>query len=166
MKALLYCNKNKPYLVYGCINRYTMETGYDLTYSEMIKKNLYTYNGFIAAECDISIEDIYAWGYDEIIDTETLEEIKLQEKSNMTWDDLDTYLKPKYKGSPNNKEICGYAIHLSNINIFEEPTPIAPSYTVDKDYVIIKCSPKELCNILNDKQTILIRKRVLKELIK
>lgn len=46
-----------------------------------------------------------------------------------------------------------------------EKHPINNTIT-DNQYIIISCSPKELCNILNDKQTILIRKRVLKEMTK
>lgn len=150
MKALLYCNKNKPYLVYGCVNRYTMETGYDLTYSKQITKNLYTYNGFIAAECDINIEEIKHYiHYEPEVDigvcvlpeftcdaygTDTLGHFELLEKAC-----LKDYSLPNVSVEnelhDNLKGKNGYAIHLNDLHIFDKPRELSEfAYKQKKGY--------------------------------
>ena len=151
MKALLCCTKQKPKLMKSCRGKYGIEKDF-----KYITDNAIIFNGKIVAECDYKMEALKRIGKNDIRsalveDSEWLNHEYYEYKSCLSEEELFNYVKDKF-----------YAIHLSNVNIFEEPTL---SYTVDKDYIIIKCSPKELCNILNGKQTILIRKRVSKKMI-
>lgn len=230
MKALLYCNKNKPYLVYSYVDWKTQGNGYKLTQSESLKNNLGGYNGFIVAECDIEVEEIKHYThYEPEVDievcvlpeftcdaycTDTLGHFELLEKAC-----LEDYSLPNISVAnelhDNLKGKNGYAIRISNIDIFKNPWILSSVFSLNwNQYVeeclktkgwcnheyskgdptkwigcakarlkeapkkiiqvknvsgelrlLIPCSPKELCNILNGKQTILIRKRILKEMI-
>lgn len=125
MKLLLYCTKAKPYLVYGCTNKYTMSYGYDVTYSEEIKNNLDCFNGKIVGECDFEVSEIefkqafYLNGplyitkrkepfkYFSYIDL--LKESCLQDNEML-----------KYLGNKNGK-----AIHIKNLHVFDEPKELS-----------------------------------------
>ena len=108
MKLLLYCTKSKPYL---CKDR---GIEYDLSNKKLVD-NAFTrfnpVNGKIVAECDFEVEeikyqDIENYNYDEILPLD-----KILEKSCLTKIDLEDYL------NGNN----GYAIHIKNLHIFDEP---------------------------------------------
>lgn len=193
MKALLYCPNSKPYLVYGCTNKYTMSYGYDTTYSEEIKNNLDCFNGKIIGECDYEVEEIklietpeYAGSecntflYDVSInfETKTLNEDDLCKQSCLTADKLDKYLDLY-----NEKEVYGYAIHIKNLDIWNTPrslermdvkSPIKnitkalalriAGFTLER-YIIIPVRPELMCKILNGDCTVIVKKKVLKEMI-
>lgn len=179
MKALLYCTKAKPYL-FESIN----EKGkYMLENDEWFKE----LNGKIVAECDFEVEDLRIVEDDPLgaywYETKTLSENEVLEKSCLTSDELFEYL-----GEDNE----GYAIHIKNLHIFDEPrelseyyryyscnhNPIQPikvapqnmmyayNFKVYDEYILISINPEWLCKILNGEKTIEVRKKVLKEMIK
>ena len=191
MKLLLYCTKGKPYLVYGCTNKYIMSYGYDTTYSEEIKNNLDCFNGEIVGECDYEVSEIelkqafYLNG--SLYITKRKEPFKYYSYIDLLKAScLQDNEMLKYLG---NKD--GKAIHIKNLHIFDEPRELnyyyhnarklekAPqnmmrvqeliksdykgAYLV-KDYVLISIRPEWLCKILNGEKKIEVRKKVLKEM--
>lgn len=223
-KALLYCEKKKPYLYhdedycYDTMNTidlgyktfeytnqrvYDDETGkflgwenYDYWYNE------HTLNGKIVIECDFEVEEIEkGYGthhasfdkdgyFDDYCDymTKTIDEDILLKRSCLNVEELETY-------NPN------YAIHIKNLKIFDEPKELSEYYSIIDmgggmlgtkpltnapknmmrisvnhwEYcfynpsditILIPVTSEEMCRIANKEQTILIRKRVLKEMIK
>lgn len=194
IKLLLYCTKQKPYLVsYNNTN----EHWYLLRENE--KKpfpQLNSYNGKIVAECDFEVEEIkscispidkkpYAYM------TKTLERWDILEASCLTFDKLNDYLKGKN----------GYAIHIKNLkervmelsdvckydtsydNMFgwiaEENEKYIPLDKAPQNmcrvwiyengkwvmYILISVRPEWLFKILNKEKTAEIRKRVLKGMV-
>lgn len=190
MKALLYCPKSKPYLVYGCTNKYIMSYGYDTTYSEEIKNNLDCFNGKIIGECDYELEEIKLNEYEyedfnnspywySFFETQTLKGEELHKQSCLTYDELDEYLDI-YK----EKEVYGYAIHIKNLDIWNTPKSLErmgikgsiknitkalglriAGFTLER-YIIIPVKPELMCKILNGECTIIIKKKVLKDMVK
>jgi predicted transcriptional regulator len=110
MKLLLYCTKAKPVLKI-CTS----------DCSDYIVEG----NGKIVAECDYECEHLYN-AYDVIddnafhyFDTDTLKEKELIERSCVSNLELE-----KYFGKSN-----GYAIHIKNLHIFDEPKELSDYYT-------------------------------------
>ena len=197
-KLLLYCTKSRMRLFFDKVKQ-IFSLG-------KIKSNN-DLNGKIVAECDFEVEEIIK---DISSVVEEWYSKELLKKSCLTAFELDDYLKDKN----------GYAIHIKNLHIFDEPKELSEYRTsiTDKDrlnnfvnvknfdlvsvmldewlieekssktlentpkniqkiirskgnnkyeYVIlISVSPEEMCRIANKKQTILIRKKILKEMIK
>ena len=173
MKALLYCPKGKPYLVYGCTNKYIMSYSYDTTYSKEVKNNLDCFNGTIPCECDYEIEEIY-YGCD--IDDFWTKTCGSQSKHNLlaqsclTDDEMHQYLQPRdsYYGN------CGYAVHIKGLKVFDEPKHPYDSVHQNMRYmydeqgnkcVLISIKPELMCKVLNGECTIIIKKKVLKEML-
>lgn len=85
----------------------------------------------------------------------------------------------------------GYAIHVNNLNIFDKPKCLDELWVFDKqglpnklyniptcmkkvemisflnttNYILIPVSSEEMCRIANGEQSVIVRKRVLKEMI-
>lgn len=124
VKALLYCTKKTPYLVK---DDYTFKnkTIYYTHYKEPGSWGL-TFNGKILAECEVETEEIRLSAYSDyedkiyLFDTPTLTNDELTEKSWLCNDKLDEYLI-------NEK---GYALHISNLFIFENPKELS-DYNID-----------------------------------
>ena len=163
MKLLLYCTKAKPYLQ---VNRYVCPNEFDRYILD--KKQWYSpfgeplekLNGKIVAECDHEVEEIKyrydtsAYKCNNINDyyyTNTLNFEQLEERSCLTNKDLLNCLGQK----------VGYAIHIKNLHIFDEPRELD-----NKPCVLISIRPEWLCKILNGEKTIVVRKKVLKEMLK
>lgn len=201
MKLLLYCTKSKPYLLKTteCLtdvcNKY-------FTSNNSLLKNC-AYNGKIVAECDFEVEKIecrISIGMSGIHDeytTKSLGENELLYASKIDEITFINYLKGKN----------GYAIHIENLHIFDEPMELNEVYkdnealkyieevwenygvpdideyddvilknapqnmmyaygiTTGEKYILISINTEQLCRILNREQTIIVRKKVLKELI-
>ena len=180
MKLLLYCTKAKPYLNYEIdINKKNYFT--DIKYKD--KNNL---NGKIVAECDFRVEEIVCdlrntkeKGFYEEYTTKSLSEKELLYASKIDEISFINYLNSKN----------GYAIHVKNLHIFDEPKELneyrkrigddfqvlgkAPQnmmrccelkYMIE-DYILISIRPEWLCKILNGEKTIECRKRILKEML-
>lgn len=121
MKLLLYCTKAKPYLIgrkYAPYEYYLDRGG---KYSEMYSRD-FIHNGKIVAECDYEVEKIKRtntigdWYYyenqDEILEKSCIVDINK----------FFEYLKGKN----------GYAIHIKNLHIFDEPKEL-------NDYITKQC---------------------------
>ena len=183
MKLLLYCTKAKPYLTR---NDLPNEKGEFYKHwqlgGELDKKHLYgdtpILNGKIVAECDFEVEKLFikygeGWQTDTIKGTENIEKL-----SCINREQLYQYCKSN-----------GYAIHIKNLNIFDEPRELSDYKGNSKgnffkiiekapqnmqmvlnekleDCILISIRPKWLCKILNGEKTIECRKKVLKEMLK
>ncbi len=196
MKLLLYCTKSKPYLY-----KNTTVVGENIfTFAPFIPNESDIINGKIVAECDYEVEEIGS--YEDLIlegprthfgtryYTDFLNEDKLLLKSCLTRYELLNYLDGE-----------GYAIHIKNLHIFDEPRELAHSTTdndsyyytekYDKKFKTIRCGaliqapknmmyvydrdgnkcilisirPEQLCKKLNGECTIIVKKKVLKEML-
>ena len=138
-----------------------------------------TLNGKIVAKVEIDkVEEIYngyrfeEWGRYYV--TNDMSFGMLLEKSCLTDKELEKYLQ----------ENIGYALHLTNLKVFDRPLSFDKDY-IYKDYktnatltkapqnmcnvydrfgnkyVLISIQPQHLCNILNGKKTIEVRRKVL-----
>ena len=198
MKLLLYCVKAKPYITRG--NDGSVYPS--CVISDGIKE--WHLNGKIVAECDFEVEEIacskidynlsYAIDgtgqafYDNSKEYEpfylglNISNIELLRKSCLTNKEIYDYLKGKN----------GYAIHIKNLKIFDEPRKLydclihpkieskyygcehlskAPQNMMyveldDIRHILISIRPEWLCKILNNEKTIEVRKKVLREMIK
>jgi hypothetical protein len=193
MKLLLYCCKTKPQL-----SKVSRE--YVLIKFKDNQNVFEALNGKIVAECDFEVEEIrYGWYPQNIVlkgdhyytyyKTSKIEPKEFYKKSCLNWEQLNSYLNDydsqKFEG--------GYAIHIKNLHIFDEPRDIrnyyniaartmqdymnqralvkAPqnmcnAYDVYKNhYILISIQSQWLCKILNGEKTIEIRKKILKEML-
>lgn len=179
MKLLLYCTKAKPYLYRQDDDTFKLENKIVDEDISDYKKYYGLNNGKIVAECDFEIEDLRIIDDDPLgaywYETKTLSENEVLEKSCLTGDELFDYL-----GEDNE----GYAIHIKNLHIFDEPKelseygmdfPISPivkapqnmmyANGIGERYILISIKPQWLCKILNGEKTIEVRKKVLKEML-
>jgi len=148
MKLLLYCTKAKPYLYHDkdyCFDtmntidlgyktiEYTNQRVYDdetgkflgwETFGNMFRDN--SLNGKIVAECDFEVEEITLKfdDYEVWIESNTDENVILK-KSYL--DDVELY---NYLGGGNGDR--GYAIHIKNLHIFDEPKELSDYYNFGK----------------------------------
>ena len=180
MKLLLYCTKSKPYLIGRKDDSYYLDKGGK---DSIMDGRDFIHNGKIVAECDYEVEVI-----------------RNTKHSGKTW-----YYLTEYPNNPYMKRTCltekqlddclkgniGYAIHIKNLRIFDEPKELdyyskrigqdfqvlgkAPQnmmhcvdlkQTIIQDYILISIRPEWLCKILNGEKTIEIRKKVLKGMLK
>lgn len=191
VKSLLYCTKAKPYLFNNkAYKTYMEEQGIDepsfITTNDIqygFVKDLL--NGTIPCECEIEVEEIKkGWGclngtryYRK---SSGYPDYELEQKSCLSFDKMNEYLK----GTLNEKS--GYALHISNLKVFDKPRELSEycryDYpTFDKNdivktapqnmcrvltrngyaYILISIQPQWLCKILNGEKDIEIRKQVL-----
>lgn len=190
MKMLMYANKTLPYLV----KNEHEEFWYIMNQHDYnVFKDVETYNGKIVAEFDFEVEEIgLGYGgkhamfdengyFDDYYNymTETLDEDILLKRSCLNVEEIEKYL-----GNKN-----GYAIHIKNLHIFDEPKELnnftkdntdpidyAPSKMIHVWYydeilkkwersIYVPVSSQESCRILNKEQTVLVRRSVLKEML-
>lgn len=181
MKLLLYCTKAKPYLR----DKHNVYGDYHCFPEQVIAAHYL--NGKIVAECDFEVDKLTNCGtsfmimkYDDLQESYRYTN-KVARGSCLNYIDLRKYLGTK----------DGYAIHIKNLNIFDRPRFIrdysknenpynyienAPqnmmyaydvkSFTDYEKYILISIRPQWLCKILNGEMTILVRKKVLKEMLK
>jgi len=141
MKMLLYCTKAKPYLIHesGCYDSDDMCCDYN-RFSVVDRQELYnqdislneTYNGKIVGECDFEVEEIKKVNYDCMLFTNTLDTKKLITESCIDYFELEEYLKPNWDKEDDlqNLDTVGYAIHISNLNIFYTPKELSDYYSI------------------------------------
>ncbi len=173
MKLLLYCTKQSHEL-YATDKRYVI-TDFKLGDYYKTKEKL---NGKIIAECDFEVEEIthnvFTSQNNEDMDYYYLKsEHNLVNESCLRGCEIDNYLKQ------NN----GYAIHIKNLHIFDEPIKLEKCHNDDFSsvvnyapqnmmyawlyndkwtrYVLISIKPEWLFKILNGEKTIEVRKKVL-----
>ena len=104
--------------------------GKDFACKDVSKNGYYCYNGKIVAECDYELEEIEdrvsyfdSW-FNEGHHTKTMRAKELITKSCLDHTQLTEYLG---EGDPN--EVLGYAIHIKNLHIFDEPKELSDYYT-------------------------------------
>ena len=185
-KALLYCTKNQPALFYSVLDRKYM-IGKDKP-NDRFPNRL---NGKVVAVCDIEVEEI-EWldsnycSSDTGYCTDELSPCDLERKSCLTTEQLKKYLWKNDKG---------YAIHIKNLKVFDEPHELHKTFEIGdvnislpykapqnmqkcwafeimngivipvSDYALISIQPQWLVKILNGEKTIEVRKKVLKEML-
>ena len=202
IKALLYCCKAKPYIMKYKDGKYKEIASFynkqDLIDCELL-------NGKIVAECDFEVEEItYApnpsaferanispkeWGYDYQEKYGGLSNEELLKHSCLTNEELSDYLNtPTNEKKVFCKDTFGYAIHIKNLHIFDEPRELsdyhisyfneefnmmrekhiekAPknmcrAFDIKDTYILISIRPERLCKILNGEKTIEVKKQVL-----
>ena len=119
MKLLLYCTKAKPYITISSDKQRVYPS---CVISDGIKE--WHLNGKIVAESDFEVEDLRIVDDDPLgaywYETKTLSENEILEKSCLTSDELFDYL-----GEDNE----GYAIHIKNLHIFDEPKELSNYFT-------------------------------------
>ena len=173
MKALLYCTKGMPALFYDVISKQYMY-GID-TPRDRFSHRL---NGQIVAEVEIDEVEIFTTDYRR--DYEQNGRI-----SNYSCVSLTRLIE--YQGE--NQFL--YALHLTNLKVFDKPKELSEYYLFDpdycilkevkkapqnmcrvveshelievpsKEYVLISIQPHHLCRILNGRKTIEVRRKVL-----
>ena len=120
-KILLYCTKVKPYLydlrkLMGEFSQYN---------AKQINFDDFLINGKIVGECDFEVEEITNCGtsfmvmkYDDLQESYRYTN-KIARGSCLDYTDLKRYL--------GNKD--GYAIHIKNLHIFDEPKELGDYFT-------------------------------------
>ena len=134
-KLLLYCTKAKPYLVKCGLNtEHTIantKNKYNI-FNYNIPKNL---NGKIVAECDFEVEKIFEEnGANNFFYTKSLNNDELEEKSCLNLTQFKEYLFKNILMDKNAKGLemfyRGYAIHIKNLHIFDEPKELINVYKI------------------------------------
>ena len=134
MKMLLYCTKQPPYLYQGFAKpMHTKDTTNPFNYKWHLLKRTKTsasLNGKIVAECDYEVEEIEYCekGYHRTAKT-TSYDLEINSCLNIT--QIKNYLGKKN----------GYAIHIKNLHIFDEPKELSDYYI--KQCQFGKCSTCE-----------------------
>ena len=130
MKALLCCERTKPYLFNQNIYEF-YESKYITSTHKFHEKQDYLLNGKIVSECDFEVEEItyelygdLDWQHDYLPTTNTMGICNLENASCLDRDEIENYLK-------DNK---GYAIHIKNLHIFDKPKELSEYMTYDKSY--------------------------------
>jgi len=202
MKLLLYCTKAKPYLhKTQCIfdnspiewqllgyDHYKKDP-YDAVFGTLVC-DLDRVNGKIVAECDFEVEEIFEDNLEDARDGYVEHYYTLK-----SYDDFDEGEDVLLKESCLQKHELsnylgfenGYAIHIKNLHIFDEPRELSDYKGNSKgnffkiiekapqnmqmvlnekleDCILISIRPEWLCKILNGEKTIEVRKKVLKEM--
>lgn len=191
IKLLLCCTKQKPYLYREDDDTFKLENKQLNEDTNEYKKYYGLNNGKIVAECDFEVEEIIKNELIspriilDVIQTKLLQPIDLSRKSCLSSEELKSYNpnfaihiknlnifdKPRelseFAYKPKNgywKECWLQLDRVNNMKYCYEKHPVNNTVT-DKQYIVISVKPEEMCRILNKEQNILIRKRVLKELI-
>ena len=138
LKLLLYCTKGKLSLRKSIKDKdYYLDNGSEFN---IILKEDYKLNGKIVAECDYEVEKIEWEDFPKFNDDGNIEGFYMYatwkcpqdyilEHSCLTFEQLDNYLG-EYKE--------GYAIHIKNLHIFDEPKELSEYYI--KQCQFGKCS--------------------------
>lgn len=146
VKVLLYCTKAKPYLYKHFKGDYLLSNTYD---------KLCINNGKIVAECDCEkVEDFSKWENDYY---QLLTHIDLYAGTNGDYQFLNKYLKGEKKG---------YAIHLSNLNIFDKPRELNEYYSGPKKVnsfngpamvmESIDKTPQNMCRVYDEQENMYV----------
>lgn len=128
-KMLLYCTKAKPYLTRNdLLDENAHWYKHWQLVGELAKKHIYgdtpILNGKIVGECDFEVEEIkYRFGYYNMGDWF---ESYILKKACLSAEELDRYLQAS-KNYDENKvpNPCGYAIHIKNLEIYDEPRDLS-----------------------------------------
>ena len=125
-KLLLYCTKAKPYIRKDNKHIFWTYTNKQLDFPNTIL------NGKIVAECDFEVEEITLKfdDYEVWIESNTDENVILKQSC---LDDAELY---NYLGGRNGDR--GYAIHINNLHIFDEPRELYEYVKYNQNDEIVK----------------------------
>lgn len=138
VKALLYLTKAKPYLVQSLAKpMHTLDANNPYNFNwKVVKKGFSNdrLNGKIVAECEVETEELTQLGCGEpmLFTTKTLDSLEVCKRSCLKTEELSDYLYNQDKDSK------GYALHISNLKIFDKPLELKDTYT--RECVWNKCS--------------------------
>jgi len=132
MKLLLYATRNKPYLI---------RIGNNPRHLLSLDKNPYeihpdtkVLNGYIVAECDFEVEEIYervslndSW-FNDFHHTKTMKNDELLKKSCLKFEEMNKY----FDYQKNALDKVGYAIHIKNLHIFDKPRELKDFYSINE----------------------------------
>ena len=187
LKLLWFCAKTKPYLTRIWKNQFELATLKEIVEQDAL-------NGKIVAVSDFDCEEI-VHTYENNgathhrYNTKTLDNEQLLRRSLIIGQSIDEYLGDHDYDKNNN--VVGYAIHIKNLHIFDEPKKLGMAhYTTLKSankiqkapqnmcivrsyypknyfekYVLISVHPEWLCLILNGLKDVELRRKVLKEML-
>lgn len=190
VKLLLYCTKNKKrfrvskHLYTYADDLYKLPNG-QIKFGDSIELATYEsneynqdnfLNGKIVAECNCQkVEEVFLQGGEENLTFGTGSLFSIEGKSCLDFEQLESYFGY-------NNDIWGYALHLSNVKVFDEPLSLnecenyyceelkqAPQNMMNVklglgNYVLISIQPQHLVKILNGEKTIEVRKKILNSL--
>ena len=162
MKLLLYCTKAKPYLADFKGEYQTFSNGKEL--DELWDKGfnlndiMSILNGKIVAECDFEVDKIFEDNFEDVRDGYVEHFYTLE-----SYDDFDEGEKVLLKESCLQKHELsnyfgfedGYAIHIKNLHIFDEPRDITKLVLINQyrkdlkgtQYNRVKVAPKNMCMV-------------------
>lgn len=112
----IYCTKDKPYLA----NATELFTGkYACISNDEVSYKEHNLNGKVVAKFTLNkveeIEDCV-----DVLSTKSLDCMELLQKSCLMYEELHDYLPFRYDDSPR-----GYAIHISDLEIFDKPKELS-----------------------------------------
>lgn len=137
MKLLLYCTKTHPYF-YKSKSRNGLYILQNRRLDSIMRGT--ELNGKIVAECDFKVEEIVNSKLFNNYETWELGYRDLLSKSNLTENEIVRYLGTQnilhkvYKRYSCN---CGYAIHIKNLHIFDEPKELNDYCRFDENGALI-----------------------------
>jgi len=154
MKLLLYCTKEKPYLIGGYHTPYYLDKGGKKSVMDDRDDIL---NGKVVAGCDFELEEIFNVGdeYEGLqLYTETLSIEEILKKSCLSYKDYLVYVL--------STENYGYAIHIKNLKIFDEPRELNDFVLLNKyredlkgtQYNVLTKAPQNMCKVAYSKNCI------------
>ena len=196
MKLLLYCTKAKPRLMISCKGEYKLEQDFEIITDKAIVFNgkIIAECDYEVEHiwCELFLRETpYGMKPEYKYYTETSDDIT--KESCLTYEQMDNYLEKKdinYAIHIKNLHIFDEPKELSDYyetkdmhsnedhnwyNFGYHYIDTAPKnmrLVSDKDngngnnFIMISIKPDELCRVLNGEQTIIVRKKVLKEMIK
>lgn len=125
-KLLLYCTKakkQKDLLWSNNLKHFFLDGAYNRLIDNLPE---YLLNGKIVAECDFEVEEIIkecVGFFKYCYRTKTLDEYDLMFKTQLDGKSMNEYLQGN-----------GYAIHIKNLHIFDEPKELSDYYKFDGIY--------------------------------
>lgn len=165
MKVLFYCSSIKKLNLKEYVKLHKETNG-------LIDK----WNQKIVCECNCEkVEEVFLQGGEEDLTFGTKSLFSIEWKSCLDFEQLESYFGY-------NNDIWGYALHLSNVKVFDEPLSLnecenyfceelkqAPQNMMNvklglDNYVLISIQPQHLAKILNGEKTIEVRKKILNSL--
>jgi hypothetical protein len=120
IKTLLYCCKNGEQLIKGFAKpMHTKDTTNPFNYNWcLVKKSINSLNGKIACECEVDTEEFSYMRFECLTHTY----LDLLKHSCLTDKQMYDYLRGKN----------GYALHLSNIKVFDKPRELSDYCRITK----------------------------------
>lgn len=143
MKLLLYCTKAKPMLkvaredLFKHQDRARCYKQWEIKYfTQYVSEEMYEGNGKIVAECDFEIKKITDDRLARAISDEMfrIERDNLLKGSCLTGEEIKKYFNFYNWKFEKQDKVIGYAIHIKNLHIFDEPRELSEYMVYDKSY--------------------------------